>query len=375
MSLSSELTDLTTNLAAAKAAVVTKGGTVGNTGLAGLEAEILSIPAPADRDATYGVLYHYGYHSEWRENYSQGVQVNSIDQTKVEAFALAHNAGGQSMWFGYQGGGWNNCYVGGQQMVVQDMLNEVGVDVTVLAPGSSSTGFTLSPQNVVETSGPITRTVIASLADFNKLVSNNTSSMEGDYVYNVAGGILNKAITRAYVGTSITSLPAKFLMACERMTYIYCGDNVATIGDYALSRCSYLNCPITLPKVASIGKQFLYFDTRLNGEIYMPAVKTIGDQFLSSCLAFNQPMYLPASITAIGSGPFNSMRDMVSTITIECPATVVATSGSSDNNVLSAYGQNTPAYITGITLTGTYASAWHTRFPDRTSPYRKTIVV
>lgn len=281
------------------------------------------------------------------------------------------------MWFGYQGGGWNNCYVGGQQMVVQDMLNEVGVDVTVLDPyGSSSTGFTLSPQNVVETSGPVTRTVITSLADFNKLVSNNTSSMEGDYVYNVAGGILNKAITRAYVGTSITSLPAKFLMACDRMTYIYCGDNVTTIGDYALSRDYYLNCPIILPKVTSIGTQFLYHNDRWNDEIYFPAAKTIGSQFMSYCHAFNQPIYLPASITSIGSGPFNHLRDMVSAITIECPATVVATSGSSDNDVLSAYGQNTPAYLTGVTLTGAYASAWHTRFPDRTStPFRKTIVV
>ena len=45
MSIANELTDLQANLKKAKAAVVTKGGTVGETGLNGLEEEILSIPS------------------------------------------------------------------------------------------------------------------------------------------------------------------------------------------------------------------------------------------------------------------------------------------------------------------------------------------
>ena len=45
MSISSEITALNTNLTAAKNAVTTKGGTVGDTGLAGLASEIASIPS------------------------------------------------------------------------------------------------------------------------------------------------------------------------------------------------------------------------------------------------------------------------------------------------------------------------------------------
>lgn len=45
MSIASEITALNANLTAAKDAVVTKGGTVGDTGLAGLAAEIASIPS------------------------------------------------------------------------------------------------------------------------------------------------------------------------------------------------------------------------------------------------------------------------------------------------------------------------------------------
>ena len=45
MSIASEITALNSNLTAAKSAVTAKGGTVGDTGLAGLAAEIASIPS------------------------------------------------------------------------------------------------------------------------------------------------------------------------------------------------------------------------------------------------------------------------------------------------------------------------------------------
>jgi hypothetical protein len=54
MSIASEITALNTNLTAAKNAVTTKGGTVGNTGLAGLASEIASIPAGGE--GTWGSL-------------------------------------------------------------------------------------------------------------------------------------------------------------------------------------------------------------------------------------------------------------------------------------------------------------------------------
>lgn len=50
MSIATELTALNTNLQAAKTAVTTKGGTVGNTGLAGLASEIATIPSGGGSD-------------------------------------------------------------------------------------------------------------------------------------------------------------------------------------------------------------------------------------------------------------------------------------------------------------------------------------
>lgn len=56
MSIASEITDLNTNLTAAKNAVTAKGGTVGDTGLAGLASEIASIPSGGGTITSYGTV-------------------------------------------------------------------------------------------------------------------------------------------------------------------------------------------------------------------------------------------------------------------------------------------------------------------------------
>lgn len=56
MSIATEIQDLSTNLTAAKNAVTTKGGTVGDTGLAGLATEIASIPSGGGPLASYGTV-------------------------------------------------------------------------------------------------------------------------------------------------------------------------------------------------------------------------------------------------------------------------------------------------------------------------------
>lgn len=56
MSIASEIQDLQSNLQAAKSAVTTKGGTVADTGLAGLASEIASIPSGGGPLASYGTV-------------------------------------------------------------------------------------------------------------------------------------------------------------------------------------------------------------------------------------------------------------------------------------------------------------------------------
>lgn len=51
--IAEEITALQTNLAAAKTAITTAGGTVGDTGLAGLATEIGTIPSGGGADPTF----------------------------------------------------------------------------------------------------------------------------------------------------------------------------------------------------------------------------------------------------------------------------------------------------------------------------------
>lgn len=55
MSIASEITALNSNLTAAKSAVTAKGGTVGDTGLAGLAAEIASIPSGGGGGGSFNI--------------------------------------------------------------------------------------------------------------------------------------------------------------------------------------------------------------------------------------------------------------------------------------------------------------------------------
>ena len=75
MSIATEITALNNNLAAAKNAVVTKGGTVGDTGLAGLASEILSIPSGGG--GSYGTVTY--------------LDNNNIEQTAIiqDAYELS----------------------------------------------------------------------------------------------------------------------------------------------------------------------------------------------------------------------------------------------------------------------------------------------
>lgn len=59
MTIASEIQNLQTNLQAAKSAVTSKGGTVGDTGLAGLASEIGTIPSGGSTEVVNGIILNY----------------------------------------------------------------------------------------------------------------------------------------------------------------------------------------------------------------------------------------------------------------------------------------------------------------------------
>jgi hypothetical protein len=152
---------------------------------------------------------------------------------------------------------------------------------------------------------------------------------------------------------------------------------VTSIGHFFMSGCSAFDQPLTLPSsIRSIGNNFLSgYPTaiRFNKTLTLPeGLEYIGDALLSDNSLYTQPLTIPSTVTHVGTYFLKNCNNMISTITINCPATAFA-----QNNDSFATNSNTAAvYTQGFKIAGPSAAAVKTQFPDRTtSPYRKLIVV
>ena len=137
MSIGSEIQDLQTNLQAAKTAVTTKGGTVGNTGLAGLASEIASIPSggsPSDETA-YGVVYYNDvFVADVQDIYGDGCTAAVGDLSLLTQFALKNSDSSSQFYLDFefeQGSGWMFRRPEGEvYYTTEELLEVVGIKVT-----------------------------------------------------------------------------------------------------------------------------------------------------------------------------------------------------------------------------------------------------
>ena len=172
--------------------------------------------------------------------------------------------------------------------------------------------------------------------------------------------------------SSVTTVGTSALQNITAFNYPLDFSNVTKIGGTVLYGCTVFNQPLDLRKVTTIEYSFLYNCSSFNSPIQLQALQSVGPYFLNSCSSFNQPITIPATLNTMGNYFMYRCDSMTSTITCNCPATVVP----SDNYELSTTSSSAPVFTTGVTLTGSYASAWKSRLPDRnTSPYRKLKVV
>ena len=130
---------------------------------------------------------------------------------------------------------------------------------------------------------------------------------------------------------------------------------------------------IVFPNLENIGDDFFRNGNNCNPSFWFPKLKTIGQNFLYSCSKFNQSFLIPSTVTSIGPYFMQGTNNMTGTITCEVPSSVSTASSAMEPYTFRASSTSARSVTVGITLTGTYASDWHTRFPD--GSYRKTIVV
>lgn len=425
MSLQSELTDLTTNLAAAKAAVVTKGGTVGDTGLAGLEAEILGIPVP--RNLQWGELEYYPFTPATCSTTTlENLTINSAATDDLIRFfkeRLYVQSSAQVEAYYWMNSGTLNCSwnvgTGSRQFQAEELEYMYNISVSLQNTGTSGhwvisyTPMTVNKQGTV-TTAELTQTEFNSLGPasipdqydtinisgvdvpliaFKKFTFGNRPTTTSSYFLSKSG---TEEVDFTYAD-SLTSLGTGFLYQSTGLTEdLVLPESVTSIGSYFLSGIGTGNFnvighgvtsvgqgfmmnvyqpvgQISLPNLENIGKEFFRNSYTCNTPLWFPKLKTIGENFLYSCSRFNQSFLVPSTVTSIGPYFMYGTNNMTGTITCEAPASVMTASSTVDAYTLRASSNSARSVTVGITLTGSYASDWHTRLPDNS--YRKTIVV
>lgn len=324
MSVNSEIQDLQTNLTAAKAAVTTAGGTVGDTGLAGLATEIASIPSggggmPDDPTTSYGAVMYY---SRWANEYSatniNSCTINSIDQAKLATWAANNNVT-SPIDFNYNWGMWEVMTEFEPIEISQSSFqSQTGISVTLdpmdpSDPGMGTVDYAsfravLGP-NVDKTS-PIVAGTLTS-AEYDALGASNydaTSSKRSATLANrsctIEGVSVPVAAFKRFVfGTVPTYTPTGFLAGSEVESISAIPNNTTyptkfTIGDGFMAWCENFNAPLKLDSNNSIvvGDYFMAgctsFNSPLDDRLQIQFTSGKGQNFMNRCYNFNCPLPL-----------------------------------------------------------------------------------
>lgn len=333
MSIATEITALNNNLTAAKNAVTAKGGTVGNTGLAGLATEIASIPSGGASMPPYGQIEYYW---DVRDVYlaeGDGCTVTIVDADAYAAFfenTFAPMGGARDLQ--YQNGEW--IYYDWEDPDEPEKtvdLATTGLSVVFDDPSAPYGNIMCSKDvRIYEESGLNTLDLDTAAA-----LNGLTQTDSGGY-YDVDGTpVYYNSIRKYSFGPSVTAVPTGFLLNTENSearfeeTDYTNATNVTSIGDnvrlkgqssavfpsllsignsvsiYAssftaselLTIGNYFSLPfvseVTLPKVTSIGTHFRA-GKAIN--IGLGSVETIGDDFAADYATW---VYLP-KIRTIG---------------------------------------------------------------------------
>ena len=415
MTIASEITDLQTNLAAAKAAVTTKGGTVGDTGLAGLATEIASIPGGGGYTGTlYGkVTIHSGFGVEWTP-YTNGCTVTITNQNlwetmfwntsildgglgfpKIDVSNPAGIAFGTVNSDGFQGT-LSLQNAAGEPLELYWNLNDptelssqIGFEV-VFDDGVTEGDVSIEGTFTVDYNSATTDIILPDAASF----SNFTTQLDDMHINGLT--FPREAIVAFEVGNSVTTTPSNFLANLTTLSSVDLSyaTSLTTIGDGFLYNARY-NQPIAIPaNVTTIGSDFLANDRTFNSSITLPqGLLSIGNNFLSSCSAFNQSLSLPEGLLSIGDGFFGGCTVRNQSITLPSTLTHIGTGFICNNNAMVSTvnvgslpasvvsvapagtveqsfcvrSTNYPAYATGITISAsnsTILAGWLSTFPN-----------
>lgn len=405
MSIASEITALNNNLTAAKLAVTTKGGTVGDTGLAGLATEIASIPSGGE-DFTcktpYGRLWYAPFEESWEIEYSDGCSV-LVDQTKLSAYVATNpimDMGmGQRANFNYNSeeGTWQSWdfETPVDNLTTAQMAEQLGLTIT-LDSGAEWAGFEIS----------FSATPLVGEWEHLDLDSTDWANIGNDYYSAIVIG--DKTIPREYVrrfefGTTPTTIPAYFLAQSGLLELGEITSNYESVGA-ELGWSSNLNSPLiiqgpiefhqgqSLPSFNNVvvfnppaSQTTTRFYWRSNASV-IAFGKNVKEIELTSMPGFNGTLVFPEGLEKLFIGYLGdlntsfvlpqtltslqclySLNNFTGTINVGNLSPSICSAGVGGltlDHFLSANVNTAPAYTTGIKIAGSNRAAWLSAFPD-----------
>lgn len=309
MSIASEITALNTNLTAAKNAVTSKGGSVGDTGLAGLATEIASIPVGGGGDEPAGEGTITGYNTATGEitGYGFGSTAGSVyllDRETHTYVLQPHST-------------WSPTSITLTNPVDLSTIEGTTSLVAILNDGTWSTKQLITGQNAVSgyakayvkdfDTGNV-KVVQISSADWSQFAVRNN----GYAIQIVCGNetFYSDEVVGVQFGTDfdLDTLGARTLAYFVNLNQpLVIPEGVVTINTNFLSYCFNFNQPLSLPStlINLSSGNFMYYCYSFNQPLTIPnSVTDIGSYFMSYCYSFNQKLTLPTSITQIKANFF-----------------------------------------------------------------------
>lgn len=372
MSITTEIQALNTNLTAAKGAVAAKGGTIGNTGLAGLASEIAGIPGgggsseptvPASPDGKYVEVKAYtpALKIESYENIDTSTTVVSFTQVGKDPFQLADINDPDFMLSSVfcespnTGNPYNillrwNYSSQEFQLVFYDSTDQENVVFSFQEWDLEMYGIVLSDRNFMydssnhdlayilmtqapEYSAPTT-IYIDNSTDFATFMTPDQTRWESPEVGMGFGGVMRTqndelvqkqfaiSINFGSLASSLASIGDGFYQNNYFLESLYnLPSSVTTIGNNFLSNCPSFNSYFKIPSGATIGTSFLLGCTSFNQPLQVPQGVAINDNFLSECSGFNSPLDI-SNTTQIGSNFLKNCSSFNQPLTLNSSATI-----------------------------------------------------
>lgn len=293
MSIATEIQDLNTNLTAAKNAVTTKGGTVGDTGLAGLATEIASIPSGGDDDpGNYGIVWYYeNVVANFDRIDTQGCSVEVVDEGAfVKTMSNDASAfSGFNLFITYRPsmGGWDCRGIFDEPVTTEELEEKLGLSITNFDT-TASARIMMNGNLAVDKTQPPAKLKLQSLEDYERLADSSNPIVPLALVY------------KFMFGRAVTTVPDGFLKGVSSLEYLDTtyADGIVTIGNNCIvsERGTGIRNDIEFKNATSIGNS-CFREGICRGAMSFPNVVSVGNMCFGG--ATSQPS-LP-KVETIGS--------------------------------------------------------------------------